>query len=403
MKKFIIFSMLFIFGISISCSDEMSSPTKIRELNEFEKNLVKAGNVFGYKLFRQINEAEGDRNVFISPLSVSLALGMTLNGANGETEEAMQATLELTGMNMEQINESYQSLMDLLINLDPKVIFEIANSIWYFEGFHFEQEFIQLNQTYFDAQVEGLNFHSADAASRINQWVSEHTHGKIQTIVDDEIPLDMVMYLINAIYFKGTWTYEFDKSKTQDDVFHLADGSPIPCSMMNQGGNFLYKETERYQAVDLPYGDGDFSMLVLLPRPDVTVESLVAELDQLNWSDMRQLEGTLQLPKFKLEYELVLNDVLKALGMAVAFDPSRADFTGMCKDGGLSISEVKHKTFVEVNEEGTEAAAVTSVGIKAVSVGPAPFALRVDRPFIVIIKENRSDTILFMGKIMQPK
>ncbi|MCK4224604.1 MAG: serpin family protein [candidate division Zixibacteria bacterium] len=384
-----------------------SFPTKhkvSRELTATEKRLVESDNKFGLKLFNEIIKEERDKNVFISPLSVAMALGMTYNGANGETQEAMQKTLELNDLTTQEVNESYKSLIELLSQLDPKVRFQIANSIWYCQEFSFEKEFIDLNRTYFNAQVSGLDFNDPNAAKTINGWVDEKTNGKIKEIVDSPIDPFTVMFLINAIYFKGTWTYQFDKSLTKDDWFTLPDGSKKACKMMTQEGEFQYFRNADFQALDLPYGDGDFSMTIFLPHLQKDIDSLIGEFNQKNWdqwiNSFSKHEGTLQLPKFTLEYELKLNDILKALGMAVAFDPFEADFTKMYKGPQrLFISEVKHKTFVKVNEEGTEAAAATSVGISYTSVG---FWIRVDRPFVFVLRENKSQTILFMGKIVEP-
>jgi len=379
-----------------------------RELTSLEKRLVESDNQFGLKLFREVNKAEADKNLFISPLSVSMALGMTLNGANGETQEAMERTLELAGMSTEEINQSYQSLIAMLTQLDPKVIFEIANSIWYREGWTFEQSFIDVNQTYFDAIVRALNFDDPQSVDIINGWVSDKTHGKIKTIINN-LPSELVMLLVNAIYFKGTWQYEFDKEMTRDDQFHLSDGSFKSCKMMIQTCEFDYQETEEFQAIDLPYGDGQFSMTVFLPKPEIAVDELVTKFNDVNWSawlsHFSKDSVTLQLPKFKLEYKTFLNHMLTNLGMGVAFEPYQADFSRMHPLAQLFISFVLHKTFVEVDEEGTEAAAVTAVGIGVVSVGPERQIkfMRVDRPFVVVIREHHSNTILFIGKIVEPK
>ena len=390
----------------MQCSTR-SVPTKhqtSRELTASERHLIESDNKFGLNLFREIIKEEGDKNVFISPLSVSMALGMTYNGANGETQKAMQEVLELNGLTIQEVNESYKSLIELLRGLDPKVQFRIANSIWFRQELSLEKEFINLNRKYFNAEVSGLDFSDPNAAKIINEWVDKNTNGKIKEIVDDPINPLTVMFLIDAIYFKGTWTYEFDKSLTKDDWFILPDSSKRTCKMMEQRGKFQYFENADFQAIDLPYGDGDFSMTIFLPRPQKDIDSLIAEFNQENWNrwinSFSKREGILQFPKFTLEYELRLNEILKALGMAVAFDPLQADFTKMYKGPeSLFISKVKHKTFAKVNEEGTEAAAVTSVEMEITSVGPL---MRVDRPFVFVIRENKSQTILFIGKIVEP-
>lgn len=405
-RKFTLFTALIISTLFWQCVRDYSvapTPGISRDLTPLEKKLVEADEKFGLKLFRRVVQSEPDKNVFISPLSVSMALGMTYNGAAGTTEEAMRHVLEFGDLSFEEINESFQSLIALLSQLDPRVRFDIANSIWYRLGFDVEQDFIDVNQTYFDAEVRGLDFSSPDAIDVINGWVDQNTNGKIQEIIDSINPLT-VMFLINAIYFKGTWTYEFDKDLTSDDLFTTPDGSQIPCKMMNQEGEFLYLETDDFQAVDLPYGDERFSMTIFLPRPGKSVDSLIAQFTPENWTgwigSLSKTSLNLQFPKFKLEYEIKLNDVLQALGMGICFEPGQADFSKMNRDFDLFISQVKHKTFVEVDEEGTEAAAVTVVEIRLTSTGSV---MRVDRPFVFVIRENQSNTLLFMGKIVAPE
>jgi len=393
---------VFILICGCNCTKSPNEPRSIRELTSIEKTIVDSDNRFGIKLFQEIVKTQKDTNIFISPLSVSMALGMTLNGANGTTREAMINTLELAGLSDQQINENYASLVELLVGLDPKVKFQIANSIWYRNDMAFEPSFIDLNKKYFDALVSALDFANPNAKNIINAWVDEHTNGKIKEIVE-EIKRDDVMFLINAIYFKGIWKYQFDEKNTAAALFTLPDNSQVPCKMMAQTGEFQYFANDKFQAIDMPYGDELFSMVVILPGSAVNLDELIMELDQNNWDQWLGLfqkeKGTIFLPRFKLEYKLKMNDVLKALGMGIAFSGD-ADFTRMYKPGGLFISEVNHKTFVEVNEEGTEAAAVTSVVIDRTST--SGFVMRVDRPFIFAIREHHSGTILFIGKIFDP-
>lgn len=393
--------------MSINCSDSSTNTDirAIRDLTYSEVELKESSNQFGLKLFGKIVETEQDKNIFISPLSVSMALGMTYNGAAGTTLEAMHETLEYGDLTIQEVNESYRSLIELLTELDPKVIFDIANSIWYREGFPVENDFLTTNQDYFDAVVRALDFSSDDAADIINAWVNENTNGKIEKIVDKPIDPLTVMFLINAIYFKGTWTYEFDEENTTDDIFYLPDGSEKECKMMSHKCDHNYFENEQFQAIDLPYGDAGFSMTILLPKPKVNIDSLIVQMNNETWNSwlgsFSEQEVNLYLPKFNLEYEISLNDVLSALGMSIAFDPGRADFTKINSAGNLYISNVKHKTFVKVNEEGTEAAAVTSVEISLTSIGN-DITMRINRPFVFAIRENHSGTILFIGKIVEP-
>lgn len=404
-----VLSVIFIFCLCFIFVYCASSKTykKSMELSANEKQLVKSGEKFGFKLFKEIIKQDKDKNVFISPLSISIALGMLYNGADGTTKEEMKKTLELSDLTIQDMNQSYKGLMNLLINTDPKVNFLIANSIWYHSGFPVKDEFINTNKTYFNAEVKGLNFRDSNAPNIINSWVDKNTNSKINKIVDKIDPLT-VMYLINAIYFKGDWTYKFDEKETYDDQFNLLDGSKKPCKMMKIKHDFNYLENEYFKAIDLPYSDGNFSMVIFLPNDEIHIDSLIAKFNQENWNkwmgSFSKGELTLQMPKFTIEYEVNLNDALKLLGMKLAFDETNANFKNIYNKEKMSenlyVSKVKHKTFVKVNEEGTEAAAVTAVELSIKSAG---LFIRVDRPFIFAIKENSSKSIIFLGKIVEPK
>lgn len=391
----------------LGCSDEVkpAGDYEPRELTQAEVEVVAAGNEFGIELFKEISRVEGEENVFISPISVSMALGMTLNGAEGTTEEAMRDVLEVGDLSRAEVNESYKGLIELLLALDPDVELGLANSIWHRLGMDFKEEFLNVNRTYFDAQVTGLDFDDASAAPTINNWVNESTNGRIEEIVDDPISQEMIMFLINVIYFKGAWTYEFDPEETKDDMFTLPDGSKRACRMMTQESNFRYQRTPEFQAVDLPYGNGDFSMVVVLPTESTDLKGLTEGLTDESWGEwldgFMEEEVTLELPKFTAEYEIGLKEVLTTLGMGIAFSPTEADFTRLYESplARAFISSVKHKTFVKVDESGTEAAAATSVGVGATGLPPI---MRVDRPFLFAIRDAHSGTILFIGKIVEP-
>jgi serpin B len=387
------------------CGDGPTSPGgKIeglpRPLDVSEQKVVEGNNRFGFDLLRELNAEDPDSNIFISPLSASMALGMTLNGAATTTYEAMRGTLGFDDLSNEEINESYRDLIDLLVDLDPRVTFGIGNSIWYREGFPVEQDFLNTTREYFDAEVAALDFGDPASVDVINGWVEDKTNGKIEEIIDPPIHPLTVMFLINAIYFNGTWTYEFDPADTEQAPFHRPDGSTVPVMLMAQQAVVEYVEAESYQAVELPYGGEAFAMTVVLPREGVSIDSLVAELDEDSWASMLEYasptEIQILLPRFKLEYEKVLNDVLKALGMEIAFTAG-ADFSRIAPGRELFISRVKQKTFVEVDEEGTEAAAVTVVEMRETSM---PLGIRVDRPFLFAIRERYSGTIIFVGKIV---
>jgi len=401
MKYGMRFLLVIVVVTSVACGGSNTQGPNVRDLTEIEQSLVQSSNSFGFKLLSEVVGQSDGGNVFISPLSVSIALGMTYNGTAGTTEEGMRACLEFGDLNREEINQGYQDLIELLCNMDPDVTMEVANSIWYREGFEVLQSFIDAMLTFFDALVTAVDFTDPGTVDVINAWVAEKTHDKIDKILN-ETYADMVMVLINAIYFKGTWTYEFDPEDTRDGTFHASD-SDQTVKMMNMHGELSYQENQDFQAVDLPYGHELFSMTVFLPREGKSVDDIIAMLTDQNWSawmaGFEVQEIDLALPRFELEYDKVLNDVLKALGMQDAFDPMVADFSGIKPDHDMWISEVKHKTYVKVNEEGTEAAAVTSVTVVDSAAGPF---MTVDRPFLFVIHDKNSKAMMFMGKIVDP-
>jgi serine protease inhibitor len=374
-----------------------------RALSAPEQAVLGAANEFTFTLFRQLTGAQRGSNVFVSPLSASMALGMTMNGAAGTTFDEMRDALAFGSAPQQEINAGYEGLIGLLRGLDRGVDFRIANSIWYEQSFPFHQTFFDAVRGPFGAEVRGLDFRSAAALPTINNWVNSQTNGKIPTILD-EIPADARMYLINAIYFKGSWRQRFDPAKTESSQFTTASGSRQPVSLMHSQHAMRYLETPELQAVDLAYGADAFAMTVILPKPGTDIETLAASLSVARWTgwieQLREREVDLHLPKLKLEYERVLNEDLQALGIRHAFGAGGADFTRMSPRGeDLFVSVVKHKTYVDVHEEGTEAAAVTSVEIRETSAPVIP-TMRVDRPYLFAIRERLSGTILFIGKIV---
>ena len=373
------------------------------EPTPIEKELIDAFNKFGIKLFKEINEVETEEsNIFISPLSVSMALGMAYNGARDSTERAMRNVLEFGELSRMEINESYRHLYDVLTRLDESVIFEIANSIWYERSFNVKDSFIDINRKYFDAEVSALDFSDPSSVDIINNWVKEKTHNKIERIVDRISP-DEVMFLINAIYFKGIWTYKFDEDATQEDYFYLQDGSRRLCEFMEQTIPCDYFENDEFQAVSLSYGRELFRMMIILPQPGIELDAIISSFTMDDWvtwiEEFKECSVNVIIPKFKFKYEDRLNDVLTNLGMGIAFTPG-ADFNGISEENRFWISRVLHKTFVQVDEEGTEAAAVTTVGFGIVS--PIGVVFRADHPFLFIIYESYSNTILFIGKLVDP-
>ena len=366
--------------------------------------LAVANTRFAFKLFAQLAQRESGKNIFISPASVFLALAMTYNGAGGETQRGMAEALELAGMSLDQVNRAGAELLRSLRSIDPQVRLAVANSLWGRQGIVFDREFLRRCAEFYGAEVQTLDFADPRALATINGWVRQHTEGKIEKILD-RLGGDMLMVLLNAIYFKGNWTRTFDRQRTEQRAFHLLGGGQKQLPLMAQSGEYQYCEDQGFQAISLPYGGGRLSMYVFLPAEGSGLAAFQQRLSDASWGawmqQFRKTEGTIALPRFKLEYDVSLNGALQALGMADAFS-RRADFAGMGA-GALKIDEVRHKTFVEVNEEGTEAAAVTAVTMMRASfVSKRTFRMVVDRPFFCAIRDNQSGTILFMGAIVDP-
>jgi len=379
-----------------------------RALTQGEAGLIDAGEAFAFDFLRQIvAEEDMGANVFVSPLSASMALGMTLAGAEAGTFEAMRSALRLGSLDRDEIGAAYLSLIDLLSGLDPTVRMEIGNSVWHREGFSLEEPFVSAVERDFLARVAGLDFNDPTAADVINAWVDEATNGLIDGIVEPPIDPLTMLFLINAIYFEGQWTTPFDPARTRSGDFRRSDGSMSATPFMWMSDQrFPFAATPEYQAIELPYGGEAFVMTVVLPSEAIGIDAFVESLDATAWSGiiagMGETEVLVGLPKFSLEYEKSLNEVLKALGMEVAFDEGVADFSRMHRDAldmGLHISRVKQKAFVEVDEEGTRAAAVTSVEVGVTSAPPTFVA---DRPFVFAIRERLSGALLFTGVVRDP-
>jgi len=367
--------------------------------------LVEISNQFGFDLYREIYASENKfQNLMVSPLSVSLALAMTYNGAETTTKEAMENALRLKGLTREEINTSFLSLITGLTSLDPKVLLEIAQSIYYRQDFTVEKNFVEVNRKYYDAEISALDFSSPAAVGIINGWVNTKTHGKIKEILKEITP-NQVMFLLNAIYFKGIWSKEFNKKQTADFLFYPETGGSVMVPMMNRTDTLDYASNDLFSAIRLPYGSGKYNMFVFLPK-DGKLSALIPKLNPETWSGWMKLfketqNVVISFPRFKYAYEIKLNDVLTTMGMGVAFTGA-ADFSGINRGGGLSIDYVKHKTFVEVNEEGTEAAAVTIVAIEKTMAGPEKIWFTVNKPFLYVITEKSSGAILFLGTVKNP-
>jgi len=402
MKK--LFELLSIVLLVFGCSNE-NDPLPVPEdakpivLRVGLEKRIAQDNEFAFDLFKKTIETTGETNVFVSPLSVSIALGMTWNGANGNTKTEMETALKMSGLSAADINDYYKVMQSTLPAIDPTTKLSLANSIWYREGYEVKTDFLQINTNYFNAEVREIDFAQVWAKDTINNWCARKTNNLITNVLD-EIPGNAVMYLINAVYFKGIWRKQFDTKKTVESTFTNEAKQQVKVNMMYQKDTFNYALDDKAQYLDMPYGNKAFSMTVILPNEGKTTADVLNSTTVESWNNtlqnMTEQEVDVYMPRFKTKNKFLLNDELKNMGMKLAFD-GPADFTGIANDD-LLISRVIHDTYVEVTEEGTEAAAVTVVEIIKTSLPMNP-VFRVNKPFIYIIREKSTGVILFIGKM----
>jgi len=369
-------------------------------------SLAQANNDFGWRVFYEL-AIEDDTNVFISPVSLELALLMTYNGASGETATEMAKALGVSKLKLDKINKGSKDLIALLEKEDEGVLITLANSLWGADDIEYKQTFEDVMNEYFSAEVKTVDFTDPATLDLVNTWISDNTNEKIQDMLSDLDPAS-VLLLINAIYFNGTWETEFDPELTDEETFIKAGGSTTTVDMMkHEKSEFNYYEDDDLQLVELPYTDGNTVMYVALPTSDTTVDALISDLGKDSWKEkvdqMETKEGSVALPKFKVEYGTKeMNESLQVLGMKKAFT-SQADFTNIAKGSGdWFISRVLHKAFVEVNEEGTEAAAATVVEMTKAVEEPDIFEFIADQPFVFLICDKESGAIMFMGVLRDP-
>ncbi|HME82101.1 MAG TPA: serpin family protein [Candidatus Eremiobacteraceae bacterium] len=375
-----------------------------------------AGNDFGFRLLNAVQEEHPRENVVLSPVSASLDLSMALNGASGETAQQMKALLAFDGSDLSAINSANAQLVQTLAAPVKDVTLSVADSLWAdSRRMALRKAYVEQMQHFYGAEVADVDFGSDATPARINAWVQKKTQGKIPKIIDRINPADVAL-LLNALYFKGQWSTKFDATKTQPHDFTLADGSVKKVPLMDQSAKFDYFETKDMQAIRLPYGTGDLAMVVLLPAPTSNLAALEAELSPPNWKTWQgqfaERRGEIALPRFELKAQYVLNGPLQALGMKRAFEAGAAQFQelfepapGQSAGPNFFISSVLQATYLKVDEEGSEAAAVTSIGITmtAVRPEPPPFRMIVDRPFFCAIEDRRSHALLFVGAIYDPE
>ncbi len=381
-----------------------------------DPKLATAMNDFALNFYAQLKNDPGEEkpgpNRMVSPAGLAVALSMLKGGAAGKTAQEMQQTLRLGNIDEEQLDQGQKVLRELLTGSDSSVRMEMANSLWSRSDFKLDKDYVGRMQKSYDAQIQALDFASPKAAETMNEWASEHTEGKITEVVQSPISPDAVLFLMNAMYFKGDWSEPFEKSLTEDKPFYPVSGAELKVPTMKQSGDYHYLDGDGFQAVRLPYGESEnFGMILALPDENSSLEKFLdAQLPKFGqWSqELSEAPGSVELPKFKLGDSLQLANALAALGMPTVFDPSRADLSGLSpgvKPGDLFVSYVKQDTYIDVNEEGTEATAVTSIGVETSAAPPEPdkpFDLKLNRPFFFAITDKTTGLIVFMGEVGNP-
>ncbi|HAX92508.1 MAG TPA: serpin family protein [Bacteroidales bacterium] len=414
MKKYPAFILpgLAILFLAVSCSKENNEEPDLTpkdiNLSAAAPVAIQSSNEFGIELFTKVTESENE-NLMLSPLSASTALTMLLNGCGADTYSQLQGTLKYpAGMTISEINEAYKSLVSQLLIIDPKVQLALANAIFYRNGFNVKPPFLATMSNDYKATVEGLDFAAPSTLTRINKWASDNTNGKIPEVLS-EISGDMVMFIMNALYFNGDWSYQFDKSLTDELPFHPDGGSTTDVTTMKGEVGSKVAYGNGFSAIEMPYGQTNFTMVVMVP--DETLSALYTSFTYQVWDQLTSdLDAYTEfgktivtMPKFKFSYEKFLNDQLMSMGMVNAFSEFGADLSGI-SDSQIFVSFVKQNTFVEVDEEGTEAAAVTTIGVGTTSAGdPQPYQFIIDKSFVFAIRERTTNTLLFIGQVVKPE
>ncbi len=401
---FILIIMLFLLSCSKKEDDPVTDPVPI-DLTEAQAIIIESGNEFAFDIFGNVIEnATPVQNVMISPLSISYALSMTINGATGETRDAMQEALRISGIDQETLNKSYKALTSALLNIDKRVLISIANSVWTEDDFEVKKAFIDVLTSYYDAESKAFDIGDPSAPGLMNSWIEEKTNGLIKEMIS-ELPDNTVMLLINAIYFKGQWKLQFDESKTVDEAFFKTGSSQVTVPMMKQKKDFKVFAGDGFKIAEFPYGQGNYVMDVILPDDKEGLNSTLALINssdyQLWVNQMTEQEIEVTFPRFKYGYKRTLKDILSDMGMGIAFTEF-ADFSNISEQYDLLLNDVAHQTFIETNEEGTEAAAATVVTVGTTSMPPPPLEFRMDHPFLYIIRETSTNSILFVGRVSDP-
>lgn len=411
---FILLVLFILVGCSANQSSSNTNDDIEEQTNEEETNhssdetiMIESNNTLGFKLLHEVESIED--NIFISPLSAFIAVLLATNGADGETKREMKEALQIEEYSLDEVNESVLALSNKLQQDVDEIELSIANSIWLNDRYHYDRNFSEKAMNFFAAKHEMIHIDDEKSADLINDWVSEATNEKITEMVEKPLDQDFLAMILNAIYFHGKWQYPFDPANTTESIFYKeTEEVAVPFMMLEE--ELLYFENDLFQAAQLPYGSGEMSMQVFLPKENIDMESFLEQLTEENWtiwnSEFQRMSGTIHLPKFQVEYESSLNKAFNELGIELAFDEHRAEFPNLIEENEqIYIDEIKQKTFIDVSEEGTEAAGATSVEMRLTSaiVDEETFYMDVNRPFFMTIKDEETNALLFIGIIKNPK
>lgn len=410
MKKHFIWIVTFTLIFMAGCVKDNMEPVVVKPITlpSNGEKVIAAQNRFAFNFFKSaLRQDPTFSNKLISPMSIYLDLSMAYNGAAGATLDSMKKALQLDNVTHDQLNSTSKILMQGLPETDPKVTIRIANSIWYRdEGIPPLPDFLKITSHDYLARVTAADFNDPATKNEINGWVAGKTHDKIKKVIDHIDPTD-VMYLINAVYFKGQWKFKFDSKETRNRTFNAPDEGPVQASFMTQTGAFLFYQNDSMACIELPYGSGAFNMYILLPDEHITARQLALSLNESAFkhvlSSMDSFRVQLWMPKWEYRYEIKnMKPELTDLGMAIAFGP-HADFSNMYpRSHQVSISKALHKTYIAVDEKGTEAAAVTAIGIGTTSMPAGPPVMDINRPFLYVIAEKNTGAVLFTGEVNNP-
>lgn len=399
--------------LATAAATSVAASTGACAAGDLNPAISKATTVLGINMLHKLAAATPNSNVFISPASIAICLDMCYTGAQAETAAAMAKTLGIQGLKMEDVNASNKALLNLLTSSDPQVQIMVSNALFAKKDVNFKQDFLQRCKNYYKASVSALDFSKSDTLGKINGWVNTNTKGMIPSIIDNIDPM-AVMFLINTVYFKGEWTNPYEHDRTRPDDFHLLSGKTVKVPKMHGEALYhFYLETPKFQMVRLPYGQGRFGMYILLPKANVDYKQFVAAMKASDWDawcqQLKEAKGVVHMPKYKINFKQVLNEVLTQLGMGIAFDRVKANFTGISDgrtSGNIYISDVIHAATMKVDEQGTEAAAATAIGMCGAGApdpnAPRPFVMDVERPFVVGLADDKSGELLFIGCVVNP-